>query len=132
LGPYLVLALILVASGACLCQMFYGTIHFFEKITAVPNHIKPAIGGLLTGLMGFFWPQCLAFGYGFAQMALRMGDFPRSPWDFLLILAFGKILTTSFSIGSGGSGGVFGPSVVIGGALGGPWENCSTSGFPAW
>jgi CIC family chloride channel protein len=37
----------------------------------------------------------------------------------LLLLAFGKILTTSFSIGSGGSGGVFGPSVVIGGALGG-------------
>jgi CIC family chloride channel protein len=38
---------------------------------------------------------------------------------FLLTLAFGKILTTSFSIGSGGSGGVFGPSVVIGGAMGG-------------
>jgi CIC family chloride channel protein len=39
--------------------------------------------------------------------------------SFLLLLAIGKVLTTSFSIGSGGSGGVFGPSVVIGGAMGG-------------
>jgi len=119
LGPYMVLALILVAGGAFYVKMFYGTIHFFEKIKVVPNHVKPAIGGLLTGLVGFFWPQCLAFGYGFAQMALKMGDFPQITVGFLLILAFGKILTTSFSIGSGGSGGVFGPSVVIGGALGG-------------
>ena len=119
LGPYLVLALVLVAAGAFYVKMFYGTIHFFEHLKHIPNHIKPAIGGLLTGLVGFFWPQCLAFGYGFAQMALHMGDFPKITVGFLLILAFGKILTTSFSIGSGGSGGVFGPSVVIGGAIGG-------------
>ncbi len=119
LGPYLVLALVLVATGAFYVKMFYGTIHFFENLKKIPNHIKPAIGGLLTGLIGFFWPQCLAFGYGFAQKALKMGDFPEITIGFLLILAFGKILTTSFSIGSGGSGGVFGPSIVIGGAMGG-------------
>ena len=115
LGPYLVLSLILVAVGAFYVKMFYGTIHFFERLKKIPNHIKPAIGGLATGLIGFYFPHCLAFGYGFAQMALRneLSVF------FLLTLAFGKILTTSFSIGSGGSGGVFGPSVVIGGALGG-------------
>ncbi len=119
LGPYLILALVLVATGAFYVKMFYGTIHFFENLKKIPNHIKPAIGGLLTGLIGFFWPQCLAFGYGFAQKALKMGDFPEITIGFLLILAFGKILTTSFSIGSGGSGGVFGPSIVIGGAMGG-------------
>lgn len=119
LGPYLVLALVLVGSGACYVKMFYGTIHFFEKLTHIPNHIKPAIGGLCTGLIGFFWPQCLAFGYGFAQKAIHMDAFPEITISFLLVLAFGKILTTSFSIGSGGSGGVFGPSIVIGGALGG-------------
>lgn len=119
LGPYLVLALVLVGSGACYVKMFYGTIHFFEKLNHVPNHIKPAIGGLCTGLIGFFWPQCLAFGYGFAQKAIHMDTFPEITISFLLVLAFGKILTTSFSIGSGGSGGVFGPSIVIGGALGG-------------
>jgi CIC family chloride channel protein len=119
LGPYLVLALVLVASGALYVKMFYGTIHLFENIKKIPNHIKPAIGGLCTGLVGFFWPQCLAFGYGFAQKAIHMDTFPEITIGFLLILAFGKILTTSFSIGSGGSGGVFGPSIVIGGAMGG-------------
>ena len=115
LGPYLVLAVVLVGTGALYVKIFYGTIHFFEGLKRIPNHIKPAIGGLGTGLIGFFWPQCLAFGYGFAQMALNS----ELTVGFLLILAFGKIVTTSFSIGSGGSGGVFGPSVVIGGAMGG-------------
>jgi chloride channel protein, CIC family len=119
LGPYLVLALVLVGSGACYVKMFYGTIHFFEKMPHIPNHIKPAIGGLCTGCIGFFWPQCIAFGYGFAQKAIHMDAFPEITISFLLVLAFGKILTTSFSIGSGGSGGVFGPSIVIGGAIGG-------------
>ena len=115
LGPYLVLSLILVGVGALYVKTFYGTIHFFERLKKVPNHIKPAIGGLATGLIGFYFPHCLAFGYGFAQMALR----DELSLLLLLSLAFGKILTTSFSIGSGGSGGVFGPSIVIGGALGG-------------
>jgi CIC family chloride channel protein len=115
LGPYLVLALVLVGTGAFYVKVFYGTVHFFEKIKKIPNHLKPAIGGLLTGLVGYYWPHCLAFGYGFAQKALLC----ELSVGFLLTLAFGKILTTSFSIGSGGSGGVFGPSVVIGGAMGG-------------
>jgi chloride channel protein, CIC family len=114
LGPYTVLALVLVAGGFLYVKSFYGIHDLFKKIR-VPNHIKPAIGGLCTGAIGFFLPQTLAFGYGFAQMALDN----QLPTLFLLGLALGKILTTSFSIGSGGSGGVFGPSVVIGGALGG-------------
>ena len=114
LGPYLVLAIVLVAVGAFYVKAFYGTIGFFANLR-VPNHVKPAIGGLCTGVIGFFLPQTLAFGYGFAQMALNN----ELTIPFLLLLAFGKVLTTSFSIGSGGSGGVFGPSVVIGGALGG-------------
>jgi CIC family chloride channel protein len=114
LGPYLVLAFVLVAVGALYVKAFYGTIDFFDRLK-VPNHIKPAIGGLCTGIIGFFLPQTLAFGYGYAQKALDN----ELTIPFLLLLALGKVLTTSFSIGSGGSGGVFGPSVVIGGALGG-------------
>jgi CIC family chloride channel protein len=114
LAPYLVLALVLVAVGAMYVKVFYGVIEVFHNLR-VPNHIKPAIGGLLTGMIGFFLPHTLAFGYGFAQKALDN----ELTIAFLLTLAFGKILTTSFSIGSGGSGGVFGPSIVIGGALGG-------------
>ncbi len=114
LGPYVILALVLVVTGAIYVKTFYGIEHLFRNLT-IPNHIKPAVGGLCTGIIGFFLPWTLAFGYGYAQRALdgQLGVL------FLLSLAFGKILTTSFSIGSGGSGGVFGPSVVIGGAMGG-------------
>jgi CIC family chloride channel protein len=114
LGPYVVLAFVLVGGGILYIKSFY-TVHRFAKALKVPNHIKPALGGLCAGVIGFFLPQTLAFGYGFAQMALDN----QLPTLLLLGLALGKILTTSFSIGSGGSGGVFGPSVVIGGALGG-------------
>jgi CIC family chloride channel protein len=114
LGPYLVLAIVLVATGVLYIKSFYGLIGVFKSIK-IPNHIKPAIGGLCTGIIGFFLPQTLAFGYGFAQKAL----YNELTIPFLLFLAIGKIFTTSFSIGSGGSGGVFGPSIVIGGAMGG-------------
>jgi len=114
LGPYLVLALVLVATGVLYIKSFYGIIGIFKSIK-IPNHIKPAVGGLCTGIIGFFLPQTLAFGYGFAQKALDN----ELTIPFLFFLAIGKIFTTSFSIGSGGSGGVFGPSIVIGGAMGG-------------
>ncbi len=120
LGPYIVLAFVLVGAGILYVKAFYGVHHVFKQLK-LPNHIKPAIGGLCTGVIGFFLPATLAFGYGYAQMALD--NMPPallgSGTLFLVALALGKIMTTSFSIGSGGSGGVFGPSIVIGGALGG-------------
>ncbi|MDY6903192.1 MAG: chloride channel protein [Thermodesulfobacteriota bacterium] len=114
LGPYVVLALLLTGVSFLYVQIFYGVERFFKSLR-IPLHLKPALGGLLTGGVGFFLPETLAFGYGVLQDALfnEVGIF------LLLGVAFGKILTTSFTISSGGSGGVFGPSVVIGGALGG-------------
>lgn len=114
LGPYLVLSLTLVVTGVFYIKCFYGVIHI-SKAIKIPNHLKPALGGLCTGVVGFFLPQTLAFGYGFAQKAI----YNELTIPFLFFLAIGKIFTTSFSIGSGGSGGVFGPSIVIGGAMGG-------------
>ena len=60
----------------------------------------------------------LAFGYGSVQQAITDGPGGISI-AILLAIALGKILTTSLTIGSGGSGGVFGPSMVIGGCGGG-------------
>ena len=114
LGPYLVLAGVLVLTAILYIKVFYGVIGVFKKLS-VPNHVKPAIGGLVTGIIGFFLPYTLAFGYGIAQQAI----YNQIAIPTLFALAIGKILTTSFSIGSGGSGGVFGPSIVIGGAMGG-------------
>ncbi len=114
LGPYMVLAFVLVGTGVLYIKVFYGISGLFHKLS-IPNHIKPALGGLCTGMIGFYLPYTLAFGYGYVQGAIHDEV---AIW-VLLALAIGKIFTTGFSIGSGGSGGVFGPSVVIGGAIGG-------------
>ena len=112
--PYAALAIVVALASPLYIKVFYGVRNLFKRMR-VSNYLKPAIGGLVTGCIGFFLPQTLAFGYGVIQGALD----ENFGIAFLLLIAAGKILTTSFSIGSGGSGGVFGPSMVIGGSLGG-------------
>ncbi|GAB4334934.1 MAG: chloride channel protein [Candidatus Abyssubacteria bacterium] len=112
--PYFILALIVAGTAWLFIQIFYGVRDSFRSIP-LPNHVKPALGGLFVGIIGFFLPDALGTGYGVVQGAFA-GRFGVS---ILLAVALGKMLTTSFSIATGGSGGVFGPSVVIGGALGG-------------
>ncbi len=114
LAPYTILAIILSGTAYLYVKCFY-KVHDTFVFLSIPHVIKPAIGGLCTGIIGFFIPQTLGFGYGVLQDAL----YNQVSIKYLLAVAFGKILTTSFSIGSGGSGGVFGPSIVIGGCLGG-------------
>ncbi len=95
-------------------KVFYGTRDLFKKIRIKP-HFKPAIGGFLVGLIGIFAPDAISMGYGPLQKAIS-GDLAIKT---LLSIAFLKVFATSFTISSGGSAGVFGPSMVIGGALGG-------------
>ena len=114
LGPYTALAIVVALAAPMYVKIFYGTKAFFDRMK-MPNYLKPMIGGLLTGCLGFFLPEVLASGYGVIQGAIDVSIV----WWMLFLVAFGKIVATSLSIGSGGSGGVFGPSMVIGGALGG-------------
>jgi CIC family chloride channel protein len=67
--------------------------------------------------MGLVMPQVLGMGYGWVQLAMTATLLTLPLW-VLLLLPFAKILATSFSIGSGGSGGIFGPGMVIGGIVG--------------
>ena len=121
--PYTALALIVALASGLFVQMFYRLHDAFRRL-AVPPLWRPALGGLATGtvaLLAYLATRdartldVLSFGYGSVQQAMD----GRIPLLILFVLAFGKMLTTSLSIGSGGSGGVFGPSMVIGGTLGG-------------
>jgi len=114
LAPYTVLAVFVAFFAIIYIKVFYGFTDYFDKL-GIKDHLKPAIGGLLVGMIGFFVPETLAFGYGVIQDAFD----GQVAVKLLLLVAIGKILTTSLTIGSGGSGGVFGPSMVIGGCLGG-------------
>ncbi|MBV8084229.1 MAG: chloride channel protein, partial [Chloroflexi bacterium] len=102
--------------GVLYSRCFYGVTALFHKLQ-LPRAIKPAIGGLLVGLMGLLLPQALGMGYGWVQIGMDQRLLQLPLW-IVLVIPFAKILATSLSIGSGGSGGIFGPGMVIGGLLG--------------
>lgn len=102
--------------GILYSKVFYKVHHFAER-SRLNNALKPAIGGLLVGLMALVLPQVLGTGYGWVQEAMTEQLLAIPLW-IILLLPFAKILSTSLSIGSGGSGGIFGPGMVIGGFLG--------------
>ncbi|MEO7016010.1 MAG: chloride channel protein [Leifsonia sp.] len=79
-----------------------------------PEWLRPVAGGLLLGLLLFVLPQMYGVGYPVLEKGVTGGY----ALGFLLILLAGKILATSLTIGVGGSGGVFAPSLFIGGMLG--------------
>lgn len=112
--------------GAIEPTIFYGIRDLFRKLR-LPNHVKPAIGGLLMGLLALVLPQTLATGYGWVQMVMSSGFIGH----MLILLAFAKILAMSLTISSGGSGGVFGPNVYIGAMVGGWVAFVVDKWFPA-
>lgn len=113
---YVVLGLLCGLIGWLYARGFYGLTHFFHRL-CLPRWLKPGLGGLLVGLIGLVLPQALGMGYGWVQVSMGPGLLSLPLW-VLLALPFVKILTTGLSIGSGGSGGIFGPGMVIGGMVG--------------
>lgn len=129
--PLTGLAIAMVIASLVYTKLFYWTHWTFKKLS-IRAWLKPAIGAFLTGLIGFsayyiMQPlgakaqfeslSVLSFGYGFLQDILADGG-GNTLIAVLLVVGFGKMITTALTIGSGGSGGVFGPSMVIGGSLG--------------
>ncbi len=109
-------------------KIYYGIRdNFFRKLKVYP-HLKPMIGGLMIGVIGFFIPESLAAGYGWIQVAL----YNKLPLELMLILIIAKIITTSITITSGGSGGVFAPSLMIGAMIGGVCGILFKAIFPNW
>jgi len=80
-----------------------------------PEYLKPALGGIAVGLIGFYNPYLFGVGYDGIDQVL-LGNIGLLT---LMALLFLKILATSFTLGSGGSGGIFAPSLFIGAMLGG-------------
>lgn len=117
LPSYAILGVVCGLVGIVYGNSFYFIRDFF-KILEIPNWVKPGIGGLLVGIIGMFFPQILGMGYGWLQIAID-GDYTTLPVTLMLVIIFAKILATGLSIGSGGSGGVFAPGLVIGGMVGG-------------
>jgi CIC family chloride channel protein len=114
LGPYLVLALFIALAGRGYAVVFYRIRDGFRALQ-IPQWLKPAVGGLGVGAISLVMPGALSTGFGVVQEAFQ----GHATAGFLFAVGVAKILATGLTVGSGGSGGVFGPAVVIGGALGG-------------
>ncbi len=134
LMPLAMLAITMSGMGLIFVKVLAWTRGLFERMP-IPAWLKPGVGGLVTGVLAVTayhavaglgpvaqWDalSVLATGYGFLQKVLA-GQLPATPAAALIILlliGFGKMVTSSATIGSGGSGGTFGPSMVIGATCG--------------
>jgi CIC family chloride channel protein len=116
---YALLGVICGGIGILYARSFHGTAKLFHRLP-LSRHwlwVKPTIGGILVGLMGLAIPEALGMGYGWVQASMGSMLLTLPLW-LVLALPFAKILSTSLSIGSGGSGGIFGPGMVIGSMVG--------------
>ena len=102
--------------GILYAKSFYGISDLFGHL-ALPRWAKPAIGGVIVGLIALAIPEVLGTGYGWIQEGLGRQLLTLPLW-IVLVLPFARILATGLSIGSGGSGGIFGPGMIIGAFIG--------------
>lgn len=130
---YAVLGLVCSGTGYLYVHFLHGSKRLFFDRLPINKYLIPPIGGLLVGTVGLAYPQVMGQGFGFVQQ-LILGhpiDGIKVTVGFLATLAVLKIVTTSFTISSGGSGGVFAPSLFIGALLGGCVGTISQQLFPA-
>lgn len=111
---YLFLGLLCGLVSRLFTSFYFKSHDFFDNKVNLPKPLKPALGGLIVGLISIGFPAILGNGYEFMEKALS-GELL---WGMAFILIFLKIFSTSVTLGSGGLGGVFAPSLFIGAMLG--------------
>src|SRR5579859_268847 len=112
--PYLLLGLLAGVISLVFVRMLFGSQDLFEKIP-LPNWAKPAIGMVLVGAIGIWYPH--VYGNGFEAVNLTLRE--KLPIAILLALVPLKMIASSLTFGSGGAGGLFTPSLMVGALLGG-------------
>ncbi len=113
---YTLMAVVVGVTAVLHIRFFYFVRDQFQRIPLHPQ-IKPIFGALLLGIIAIFFPQVMGDSYDYIAKALA-GD--TLVWR-MMVLVFLKSLATSITLGSGGSGGVFAPSLFIGAVLGGAY-----------
>jgi CIC family chloride channel protein len=114
LAPYMVVGALAGLVALTFIVVLYATEDFFERLR-LPGYSKAVLGGLLVGTIGIWLPNVFGVGYDTINAALN-GTLPAT---LLFALLLAKISATSITVGSGGSGGVFAPSLFLGAMTGG-------------
>ncbi|MFQ5692362.1 MAG: chloride channel protein [Nitrospinota bacterium] len=126
--PYAVLSLLAACVAVLFIVFLYRLEDVFEK-WRFPECCKPAAGGLGVGIIGLYFPE--VFGVGYETIEEVLGNSLTISIWLLPALLIAKIAATSFTLGSGGSGGIFAPSLFMGAMLGGTFGGVVHSWFPA-
>ena len=116
--PYFVLAFVITFGVRFYIGCYTSVERSFVEMR-IPGWAKVILGGLVTGIIGCFLPQILGTSYPVIRQTLAEHLHGQSVCFLLLAVFFAKAVATSFTVGSGGSGGVFAPALVCGASLGG-------------
>ena len=112
--PYFALALVITFGARFYISFFRGTEETFANLR-IPGFVKVVIGGLVVGLLGYFiFPGVYGAGYPIIRRCLV----ENGNAVVFLAMFFLNVISTSFTVGSGGSGGIFAPALVCGATLG--------------
>ncbi|MBN1485559.1 MAG: chloride channel protein [Chloroflexia bacterium] len=123
---YLGLGLLAGLISALYARGLLGVESLFDRWKG-PFLLRTLLGGLVVGLTGWAFPRLLGVGYGSMDRLLQ-GE--RLAWGLLLLLMLLKPLLTAVTLSSGGSGGVFAPSLFIGCLLGSAYGQLANRFFP--
>ncbi|MDY6917019.1 MAG: chloride channel protein [Chloroflexota bacterium] len=122
---YIVLGIVAALVAVGFVRLLYKCESIFSN-WRFPGYLKPAIGGLAVGVIGLFFPYVFGVGYEGTEFAI-LGGFSAAT---LLAMCLLKVLATSITLGSGGRGGTFAPSLFIGAMLGSAFGMGVNAMFP--
>jgi CIC family chloride channel protein len=131
--PYVLLGVLAALAATAFIRLLYKCEDLFDA-WHFPEYLKPVIGGIGIGLIGLYSYDLFGVGYGdvfwVSTMSVNQALLGEIALQSLIILLLLKIVATSLTLGSGGSGGIFAPSLFIGAMLGGALGTAAHQFFP--
>ena len=124
---YFIMGIVVGLAAVSYVRLLYASEDFFGKWN-FPEYLKPAVGGLVVGLILRFFPEVYGSGFPAIESAL----WTRYTWSLLLCLFAMEMLANCATLGSGGSGGVFAPGLYMGAMLGGAFGAVVHFVYPDW
>jgi len=123
---YFLLGIIAALVGIAFVRCLYGCEDLWDRWKALPEYLKPISGGVVIGIIGVWFPHIFGVGYETIETVLRS----EVTLGLVALLMVFKVLATSVTIGSGGSGGIFAPSLFIGAMMGSAFGQLVHACFP--
>ncbi len=125
---YAVLGVAAAGVAVLYTRLVYRLEDWFDDLRQVPEWVRPAVGGLCLGTLALIYGLVPGLGYGrvphifgVGYETMERGLLNQLGLGLMLALVVLKLVGTALTLGSGGSGGVFAPSLFIGAMLGGSW-----------